>query len=320
MTTTSDRPMTLAALALLAACGTEARTLPFELQAHSFANSGWSEPVNLGPVVNSSAGDQNATLSSDGLSLYFVSNRPGGLGGTDIWVSRRACDGCPWEAPDNLGPPVNTSDADGSPSLSTDGHLLFFFNSDRPGGFGGPDIYMSRRTNTNDDFGWGSPVNLGADVNTAGFEGGTRYAQNPEQGDANLYFNRASAPAFLADLYIVRVTRDGATFGPAVPVSELNDPTASDNAPSVRADGREIYFGSTRSGSLGLTDLWVATRRSVHEPWSPPENLGAPLNTAVVDQQPGLSPDGRTLFFTSTRPGGSGGNDIWMSTRTPSGQ
>ena len=80
----------LAPLALLLACGSDSHPAAPKLQAMSFANSEWSEPVNLGPVVNSSSNEQNATLARDGLSLYFSSNRPGGAGNLDIWVSRRA--------------------------------------------------------------------------------------------------------------------------------------------------------------------------------------------------------------------------------------
>ena len=101
-------------------------------------------------------------------------------------------------------------------------------------------------------------------------------------------------------------------------VTELSGPAANDAAPSVRADGREIFFHSTRFGTLGLADLWVSTRRSVHNPWSTPENLGSPINTATFHLQPSLSHDGRTLVWASDRPGGVGGLDIWMSTRTSS--
>ena len=67
----------------------------------------------LGPVVNSSARDWKPSLSPNEHSLYFHSNRVGGLGGFDIWVSRRAAPNCPWEAPVDVGPPVNTPDDDG---------------------------------------------------------------------------------------------------------------------------------------------------------------------------------------------------------------
>jgi Tol biopolymer transport system component len=109
---------------------------------------------------------------------------------------------------------------------------------------------------------------------------------------------------------------------PGFPVSELNDtdPATNDGHPSVRRDGREIVFYSNRTGGAGGIDLWMSTRRSVHEPWSTPMNMGAPFNTTANETQPSLSHDARTLIFTSNRPGGLGGNDIWMSTRTPSGK
>jgi hypothetical protein len=155
----------------------------------SFANSGWSAPVNVGSPINSSASETNATLSPDNLSLYFTSNRAGGLGGDDIWVSHRDCDDCPWEAPVNLGALINSASAEGAPNLSVDGHLLFFF-SGRPGGQGGNDVYVSLRENPKDDLGWEPPVGLGPDVNTAANEAGGDYQQNAEDGTANFYFNR----------------------------------------------------------------------------------------------------------------------------------
>jgi hypothetical protein len=287
-----------------------------DLATQRFANSEWSAPVNVGAPVNTAAGEMNAALSSDELSLYFTSNRAGGLGGTDIWVSQRDCDTCPWQTPVNLGTPVNSAGADAGPRLSIDGHLLFF-QTDRPGGQGSIDLYVSRRNNPNDDLAWGDPVNLGTGVNTASAEQAADYLQSAEDGAGNLYFNRGLGAA--VDLYYVAVTRDGETRGPAVLVSELSDPTATDQHATVRKDGREIFFSSFRVGGLGGFDLWTSARRSVHEPWSSPANLGAPLNTPVNDMQPSLSSDGRTLVFASDRPGGLGGNDLWISTRTTSG-
>ena len=174
MSTASIRSLAwLVVCTLPLACTSEPGTHPAapRLDAMSFANSEWSEPVNLGPVVNSSAADNNPTLSPDGLSLYFASDRPGGLGNTDIWVARRASTDSPWETPIHLSAPVNTASADGGPVLWPDGHLLFI-HSGRPGGFGGNDIWVTHRTNTNDDTGWEAPVNLGPDVNTPDAEQG----------------------------------------------------------------------------------------------------------------------------------------------------
>ena len=93
----------------------------------------WAAPVNLGPVVNSAFNDQHPSISRDNLSLYFVSNRPGGFGGNDIWVTHRATRDDPWGAPQNLGAVINTSSSDFAPNLTIDGHHLYL-NSDRPGG------------------------------------------------------------------------------------------------------------------------------------------------------------------------------------------
>jgi hypothetical protein len=307
----------LASLALLHACDTQTDQPLVGLQAHSFANSEWSTPENLGSTLNTAFNEQGPTLSKDGLILYFGSDRPGGSGGFDIWVSRRACADCPWDAPVNLGAAVNSAAAETGPGLSVDGHLLFF-RSTREGGQGGGDVYVSRRANPNDDFAWGAPVGLGPDVNTLADEAGAEYLQSAEDGAANLYFNRAP-PGGTADLYSAPITGDGETRGPAVLISELSHPTATDQGPTVRTDGREMLFFSTRPGGAGGADLWTSTRRSVHDPWSTPLNLGTPLNSMAAEQQPNLSSDGRTLVFASSRPGSFGGTDIYVSTRTPSG-
>jgi len=319
MTTHTTSLVSLVSLALLAACGVESHPAAPKLQANRFASSEWSEPVNLGPVVNSSAVDANAGLSPDEHTLYFVSNRLGGLGGNDIWMSHRQCLQCPWETPVNLGAPVNSDAGEAAPTMSEDGRLLFFFST-RTGGFGSADIYVSHRVSTGADGDtWGPPVNLGPDVNTAGAENGSYYVREGGEPNAVLYFNRTPAGGSL-DIYRVSLTNDGVPLGPAVAVPELNDPTGADQKVAVRTDGLELLLSSSRTGSLGNLDLWVFTRQTVHDPWSSPVHLDAPINTPDIDSQPSLSRDGRTLIFTSIRPGGLGVQDLWMSTRTPSGQ
>lgn len=311
------------ALVALVACRPDS-TAPARATAnqpeYAFARSEWSDPVNVGAPVNSAANEMNAALSPDELSLYFTSDRPGGLGLTDIWVARRDCVGCPWGAPANLGAPFNSPSQDAGPRLSNDGHLLFF-QSDRPveGRVGG-DIYLARRSDTNDDFAWGTPVRLGPGVNTPDrTENAAAYLQSAEDGSENLYFNRSIPGVVQPDIYVGAITRDGETRGDAVPVSELNVPTANDQHATIRKDGREIFFSSNRAGGVGNFDVYTSSRRSVHEPWDPPVNVGAPINTAAADMQPSLSDDARTLLFASGRPGGLGGFDLWISTRTPSG-
>src|SRR3989442_2128325 len=176
-------------LALLAGCGPESSERVLGIRAMSFANSEWSEPVNLGPAINTAFNEQGPNLSNDGLTLYFGSDRPGGSGAFDIWVARRACADCPWDAPVNLGPVVNTSASETGPGLSIDGHMLFF-TSTRAGGQGLSDLYLSHRGDPKDDFGWESPMGLGPDVTTPANEAGAEYLQSAEDGSGNLSFTR----------------------------------------------------------------------------------------------------------------------------------
>ena len=276
--------------------------------------SDWSAPVNLGPVINSAFNDQQPAISKDGLSLYFTSNRPGGLGGFDMRVSQRASVDDPWGSPVNLGPTLNTASNEGNPAFSRDEHLMFF-QSDRPGGLGGIDIWVSSREHTYDDFAWQTPVNLGAGVNSAAGDNAPSYFENDESGVPQLYFasNRPGGLGAL-DIYMTDQTADG-SFGPAVLVAELSGP-GGDSRPSIRHDGLEIFLQSDRAGTTGGLDLWVSTRESTLDAWSTPVNLGNTINTAFLEQNPYLSSDGTTLLFSSDRPGGFGGPDLYMTTRT----
>jgi serine/threonine protein kinase len=127
----------------------------------------WDTPENLGPPVNSPSDEFMACISPDGLELYFsdlgVPPRPGGYGGGDIWVTRRASREDPWSEPVSLAPPVNSPSQDSRPCISPDG-LMLFFDSYRPGGYGLGDLYVTRRTNLYES--WGEPVNLGPLVNS----------------------------------------------------------------------------------------------------------------------------------------------------------
>jgi len=103
----------------------------------------WGESVKLGPTVNSSYNDTYAFISADGLLLFFSSNRPGGFGSMDMWVTTRAGISEPWGTAVNLGPKVNSSGYDSGPIMSPDGFSLYF-GSERPGGFGVDDIWQAR--------------------------------------------------------------------------------------------------------------------------------------------------------------------------------
>ena len=299
--------------------------------------SEWSTPANLGTVVNTSAVETDPFLSKDGLSLYFSSQRPGGYGGYDIWVSQRATVDDPWGPPQNLGPNINTSFNETNPFITIDGHKLFFA-SDHTSGFGGTDLYVSRRHNKRDDFGWRYPENLGPGVNTSANEAQPCLFEDEASGVISLYFSSGRAGGLGGNDIYASTLQEDETFGPAVLVAELSSPR-DDNRAFVRPDGLEVYIASNRLGSiLNLQgqpsfDIWVSNRASTSDPWSPPVNadpsglLG--INTVRHDAGPSLSFDGTTLYFHAAQRAGNQGSvcatnpgsascffDLWMTTRT----
>ena len=287
----------------------------------------WGPPVNLGPLVNSTSHDERPAISRDDLSLYFDSNRPGGFGGNDIWVSHRASVDDPWEPPQNLGPIVNSAGKQFSPNLSPNGHWLFF-GSDRPGGCGTLDIWASHRKDRDDDFAWEPPVNLGCVLNTSANDDFPFLFVDNEEDIIVLYF--ASDRDFGTNnyhIYTSTMNEEDGTFGPAVLVRELNcfPPDCvefqRDSRTTIRRDGLEIIFGSfNRPGGSGLQDLWISTRKDTEDPWSIPVNLGSVVNTKFQEGGPALSRDGTTLYFHSSRPGSFGNLDLYATTRAKLGE
>jgi len=286
---------------------------PFTASSGAQKYSDWSEPINLGPNVNSTSMDRAPAISKDGLSLYFASSRPGGFGGEDIYVSQRETRDDEWGPAMNLGPIINTTDNEQVPAFSRDGHLMFFASNRIEGSFGGVDIWVSRREQTHDDFAWQPAENLGAGVNSFSLDEGPSYFENDEVGVPQLYFSSSRLSGGPGSIFVSEQAADG-SFGPAVLVLELSG-LGNTRRPSVRHDGLEIFFGSERSGIPNSQDLWVATRETVFDAWSAPINLGSPLNSERVDVQPYISADRETLFFASNRPNG-GPTDLYMSTRT----
>lgn len=317
-------------LALATACReqTSSPTSISALDAHASIQesqwTAWSAPVKVGPPISTpSVTDGNATLSPDGLSLYYDSDRtdlPAAQGARDTYVSRRACTNavdpnCAWQTPVNLGPGINSPYVDGMPSISIDGHLLFFVSHrTRPDCPAEPneadptrpcdlDIFVSWRADPNDDLGWGPPTPLPPEINTSDEEGGPWLAAVGEPGRGNLYFGRGAN--YVAP---IRVTSRGASSGPAVDLlgpivalTELEHPIASSGAVTTSADGRELFFmSSVERPGRGALDIWTSSRRSAGEPWSMPTNV-AELNSMRADLAPRLSRDGTTILLTSNR-------------------
>jgi Tol biopolymer transport system component len=212
--------------------------------------------------------------------------------------------------PSKLGPAVNSSASEGTPSVTPDG-LELYFEYRGPGTHGNGDIYVSKRATTDDP--WGEAMNLGPTVN------GSYYDSYPSisADGLTLYFtsNRSGW-----DLWVTtRVTRDDPWGTPVNLGSPVNSPD-NEFGPCISAEGLSLYFTSFRPGGFGYDDLWLTTRATTNDTWSVPVNLGPTINSSYHEAFPSISADGRMLFFCDHmgapfRPGGYGGQDIWFTTR-----
>ncbi len=192
--------------------------------------------------------------------------------------------------------------------VSADGQSIYFA-SERTGNF---DMYVSTRTSTGD--GWNSPVSLGPTVNTEYWD---MFPTLSPDGLMLLFPSDRPGGYGALDIWASTRASTADPWGPPVNLGPKINSGAWDLSPRISADGLTLTFHSYR-GSYGNEDIWIATRATKNDPWNDPVNLGPTVNTGANEGEGVLSPDGRTLFFNSDRPGGSGGLDLWVTTRRTS--
>lgn len=138
----------------------------FDLYISYDTPTGWSEPENLGASINTDSWESSPSISPDKKTLYFSSNRPGGYGGKDLYVSHRQSNGR-WSPAVNMGPDINTSGDELAPFIHADNATLYFTSDGLPG-YGNSDIFLCRKGPNNQ---WSVPENLGYPINTIESEG-----------------------------------------------------------------------------------------------------------------------------------------------------
>ncbi len=214
---------------------------------------------NIGFVCNTPSLEYAPTITADGRTLYYVSNRPGGVGGHDFWyTTKKERLDTNFADPKNLGRPINTELNEGVASIAADGQTIYFTGCNRPDGLGDCDIYEAELDGTE----WKNVRNVG----------------------------------------------------------ELNSPYW-DSQPSISSDGKTIYFVSNRPGAMGGeddADIYVSTLGADGK-WSPPRNLGAPINTKKREDSPFIIAGSGALYFSSAGHGGEGGLDFFVAKRLPGG-
>jgi outer membrane protein OmpA-like peptidoglycan-associated protein len=161
------------------------------------------------------------------------------------------------------------------------------------------------------------PKNLGPNINSTDYE----YFPTLTADGLTLVITRnkrrSEAMDYQEDFYISFLNSEG-QWGQAM---NLGDPINTDDnegAQTMTADGQQLfYIGCNKKGGMGSCDIYRSLREG--RAWSRPENLGPPVNTEKWESQPSISTDGKTLYFSSSRPGGKGGADLWVTHLAPNG-
>jgi OOP family OmpA-OmpF porin len=219
----------------------------------SSVDESWGPPVNV-LALNSEHTDQAPALSRDGHYLFFASDRDGGLGGLDIWVSHRENihDDFDWETPVPITE-INSSKNDAGPAYfeNDGGRPQLYFQSQRPGGAGFADIYVSEQQ---EDGSWSAPQRV-VELSTEFQE------QRPSIrfDGLEIVFTSNRPPSVGFDLWVS--TRASVNDPWSEPVQLDINSSGSDNGPYLSGDGTTLYFTSDRAGSLASGDLWMSTRQ-----------------------------------------------------------
>jgi outer membrane protein OmpA-like peptidoglycan-associated protein len=226
-------------------------------------NGQWQQATYLSNNINTPEYNEGAqSITQDGKFLFFTGcNRPDGLGRCDIYVSQKKGDD--WAKPFDLPPPINTPGWESQPSISSDGRTLYF-TSNRKGGYGGYDIWKSTLT----DKGWGNPVNLGPNINTA-FDEQSAFI-HPD--DSTLYFCSDGWPGLGGkDLFVSRLGKDG-QWGKPVNLGYPINTSGDENGLTLTAEGSHAFYSSNNLDGYGGFDIYT---------FELPENLRPHLVTYV---------------------------------------
>jgi hypothetical protein len=258
----------------------------------------FSPPTVIAELSDPVAFDADATLTADGLEIFFTSDRPGGPGGKDIWTSSRATPADIWQPPVPVSA-LSTVAQESAPHVSADG-LTIWLATARPGGAGGLDTWTANRPMRTGA--WSALVPV-VELNTSGNDNGFAVTASQLvgylQSGQELYRTTRSTPAD--------------PWSPRVPVTDLNTVDDEEN-PAPSGDDRIVFFASDRPGGAGAADLYVAIRPSAQAPFDAAVAL-AELNAASYDSDPCLGDGLRTLIFSSNRNGGGQQFDLFEATR-----
>lgn len=259
--------------------------------------------TNLGNVVNGPDSDFGPIVTADGNALYFTSDREGGYGGQDIWVSRRS--GGAWGTPTNLGDQINTKYNEGPDTFSVDEKTMFFTRCDKIGEPGTCDIYTASW-----DEGakrWASAQNMGSNLNSRFNDANSSLSYDGQ----TLYFvsdrPEADGKARSWDIYIS--SKKGGDWSKAQRLGPPVNTPGNEFHVMIATDGVSMFFSSDGHGGFGGADIFQS--KIAGGSFSEPQNLGPIINTPENDMYFTIPASGDLAYLASNRSGGFGQEDIY---------
>lgn len=206
----------------------------------------------------------------------------------------------------NFRAPLNTQNVEYNPIISPKGHYIVF-QSNRPGGKGGMDIWISTNQNYPNRIklpDWTQPENF-SELNTSGFEGmfSILFGKEDDRPEEIYFTSLRSTDRDGYDglnIYFSERIKNSKNWKIPVHLDEINS-NFNDRMPAISPDGKILIFSSDRPGGFGGFDLWVSFRYTPGDKWSEPINMGKEINTNYNEISPSFHWDGETLYFSSDR-------------------
>ena len=275
----------------------------------------YEAPVRLNSLVNTVGFEGGPSLSADGLELYFVSDRPGALGGPgdqDIYVSRRATTQDDWGPPERVPPPVSSPFFDITPSISQDG-LALYFGSNRPGPNSPPwpDLWVSHRTSVADA--WGDAVNLGSGVNTQLFEGSISVSND----ELTAYFAGMTLD-FVFKMYVATRTSKDEPFGSRVLVDAPINYDGNSYGPALTPSGHVMFFAAGADNPFApgaINHIYVSERKNEGDSWGTPIYLDTINCPTCFGGLPTIRAGGKEICWMGNRGDSYSDKDIYCAER-----
>ncbi len=275
-------------------------------------------PVNMGEAINGAGCEYFPNVTADDATFLFTRNNvtkdpnTGVMGRDqeDFYISYKDADG-KWSVAKNMGPPLNTSNNEGAPSLSADGRFLFFaacaeydgYGNGREG-FGACDIFFSQKVNGV----WSKPRNVGAPVNGPSWDSQPSFSSDGK----TLYFVSHRKGGFGDGDIWMCVLGEDSKWGPAINLGPQINTAGREEAVFIHPDNQTLYFASDGLTGMGGLDLFVCRRDSITGKWGPPMNLGYPINTEGDESGMIVNGSGQVAYFSSDKKGTLGCDDIYM--------